>query len=95
MSKADYRLAAVLKAIWPRPQNRSKQRSSKSNLPSVADGATLPLMSKLLSLAVLLLIVWVIFRVALAVTSVALHLIWVAAVVLALFWLVGKLRGTR
>lgn len=52
-------------------------------------------MSKLLSLAVLLLIVWVIFRVALAVTSVALHLIWVAAVVLALFWLVGKLRGTR
>jgi uncharacterized BrkB/YihY/UPF0761 family membrane protein len=52
-------------------------------------------MSKLLSLAVLLLIVWVIFRVALAVTSVALHLIWVAAVILALVWLVGKLRGTR
>ncbi len=67
----------------------------KSCLLLAADGATLPPMSKLLSLAVLLLILWVVFRVALAVTGVALHLIWVVAVILALIWLVGKLRGTR
>lgn len=52
-------------------------------------------MSKLLSLAVLLLIVWVILRVALAVTGVFLHLLWVFAVVLAVIWLIGKLRGGR
>lgn len=52
-------------------------------------------MSKLLSLAVLLLIVWVVLRVALAITSVSLHLIWIAAIILAVLWLVGKLRGTK
>lgn len=52
-------------------------------------------MSKLLSLAVLLLIVWVVLRIALAITSVALNLIWVAAIVLAIFWIIGKLRGGK
>ncbi|MES2476174.1 MAG: hypothetical protein V4640_10360 [Verrucomicrobiota bacterium] len=50
-------------------------------------------MSKLLSLAVLLLIIWVILRVALAVTGVFLHILWVIAVILAILWLVGKIRG--
>lgn len=50
-------------------------------------------MSKLLILAVFLVILWVILRVALALTGVFLHLLWVAAVVLAIIWLVGKLRG--
>ena len=52
-------------------------------------------MNKLLSLAVLLLVIWVILRVALAVTGVALHLLWIIAVVLAVLWLVGKIRGTK
>ena len=52
-------------------------------------------MSKLLSLAVFLLIVWVVLRVALAVTGVFLHLLWIAAVILAVMWLIGKLRGTK
>lgn len=50
-------------------------------------------MSKLLILAVFLVILWVILRVALAITGVFLHLLWVAAIILAIFWLVGKLRG--
>ena len=52
-------------------------------------------MSKLLSLAVLLLIVWVILRVALAITGVALHLLWIVAFILAVLWLVGKIRGDK
>ena len=50
-------------------------------------------MSKLLAIALLLLVVWVILRVALAVTGLFLHVIWILAVILAVIWLVGKLRG--
>lgn len=49
-------------------------------------------MSKLLLLAVVLLIAWVILRVALAITGVFLHLIWIIALVLMVLWLVGKIR---
>ena len=52
-------------------------------------------MSKLLSLAVLLLIIWVILKVALAVTGAFLHLLWIAAIVLFVLWVVGKLRGSK
>lgn len=52
-------------------------------------------MSKLLVLAVLFLIVWLILRVALAITGVFLHLIWVIAIALVLFWLVEKIRGSK
>ena len=52
-------------------------------------------MSKLLVLAVFLLILWVILRVALAVTGVFLHLLWIFAIILAVLWLVGKLRGSK
>ncbi len=50
-------------------------------------------MSKLLSLAVFLLILWAVLRIALALTGVFLHLLWIAAIILAVMWLVGKLRG--
>lgn len=50
-------------------------------------------MSKILVLAVFLLILWVILRVALAVTGAFLHLLWIAAVILAAMWLIGKIRG--
>lgn len=50
-------------------------------------------MSKLLILAAFLVILWVVLRLALAITGVFLHLLWVAAIVLAIFWLVGKFRG--
>jgi hypothetical protein len=52
-----------------------------------------PFMSKILILAVFLVILWVILRVALAITGVFLHLLWVVAIILAIIWLVGKLRG--
>ncbi len=52
-------------------------------------------MSKLLSLAVLFLIIWVLLRVALAVTGVFLHLLWIIAVILLVLWVVGKVRGGR
>ncbi len=52
-------------------------------------------MSKLLLLAAFLLILWVVLRLALAITGVFLHLIWIAAVIIAVFWLVGKIRGKK
>ena len=52
-------------------------------------------MSKLLVLAVFLLTLWVVLRVALAITGVFLHLLWIIAIILAVFWLVGKLRGSK
>lgn len=50
-------------------------------------------MSKLLILAIFLMILWVILRIALAITGVFLHLLWIIAIILAVLWLVGKLRG--
>ncbi len=47
----------------------------------------------LILLAVVLMVIWVVARVALAVTSVALHLLWVAAIILAIVWLIGRLRS--
>ena len=47
----------------------------------------------LILLAVVLVIIWVVARVALAVTSVALHLLWVAAIILAIVWLIGRLKS--
>ena len=52
-------------------------------------------MSKLLVLAIFLMILWVILRVALAVTGVFLHLLWIIAIILAILWLLEKLRGGK
>ncbi len=48
---------------------------------------------KLLSLAIFLLILWIVLRVALALTGVFLHVIWILAVILFVIWLIGKFRG--
>jgi hypothetical protein len=50
-------------------------------------------MSQVLALAVFLMILWLVLRVALAVTGVFLHLLWIFGIILAVIWLVGKLRG--
>lgn len=50
-------------------------------------------MSKLIYIAILLVIIWVILRVALAVTGLFLNALWVIAVILAILWLIGKFRG--
>lgn len=52
-------------------------------------------MSKLLGLAVFLLVLWVILWVALKITGLFLHLLWVVAVVLFVIWLAGKIRGNK
>ena len=52
-------------------------------------------MSKLLILAVLLLIAWAVLRLALMMTGAFLHLLWIIAVILAVMWVIGKLRGTK
>lgn len=52
-------------------------------------------MSKLLGLAILLLILWIVLRLALAITGAFLHLLWIAAIILAVMWLVGKIRGKK
>jgi hypothetical protein len=52
-------------------------------------------MNAIAGLAVFLLILWLVLRVALAVTSGLLHLLWIAALVMLVLWLVGKVRGTK
>ena len=52
-------------------------------------------MSKLLSLAVLLLIAWIVLRLFLAVTGFFLHALWIVAIILFVMWLLGKLRGGK
>jgi hypothetical protein len=47
----------------------------------------------LILLAVVLMVIWVVARVALAVTSVGLHLLWIAAIILAIIWLIGRLKN--
>ncbi len=48
---------------------------------------------KLLSLAIFLLVLWLVLRLALAMTGAFLHIIWILAVILFIFWLIGKFRG--
>jgi len=50
-------------------------------------------MNSLVWFAVVLIIAWVILRVILAVTSLALHVLWVAAVVMLIVWVIRKIRG--
>jgi hypothetical protein len=50
-------------------------------------------MNALALLALVLLIAWVVLKMALAVTSVALHLLWIAALIMLAVWAFGKLRG--
>ena len=52
-------------------------------------------MNALVWLAILLLVAWLVLKLALAVTSGMLHLLWIAAVIMLIMWLVGKMRGTR
>jgi thiol:disulfide interchange protein len=48
----------------------------------------------LIGLAILLVVIWVVARVVLAVTSVALHLLWVVAIIAAIIWVIGRVRGS-
>jgi ABC-type iron transport system FetAB permease component len=41
-------------------------------------------------IAILLVIIWFVARVVLAVTSVALHLLWVLAIIAAVIWFIGR-----
>ena len=50
---------------------------------------------KLLSLAIFLLILWAVLKLALAVTGAFLHILWIVAVILFVFWLIDKLRGNK
>jgi hypothetical protein len=50
-------------------------------------------MNAIAGLALLLLIIWVVLRVALAITSGVLHLLWIAAIIMLVVWAVGRLRG--
>jgi hypothetical protein len=52
-------------------------------------------MNIIVGLAVVLLILWVVLKVALLVTSGLLHLLWIGAVVMLVIWAIGKLRGSK
>jgi hypothetical protein len=47
----------------------------------------------LIFLALVLVVIWVIARVVLAVTSVALHGLWVLAIILAILWFVNRAKA--
>jgi len=48
----------------------------------------------LLWIAVLLIVIWVIARLTLAVTSLALHILWIVAVIMIIIWLIGLISKT-
>lgn len=50
-------------------------------------------MNPLLVLAIFLALAWVVLRVALAVTGFFLHLLWIAALILIVIWLVRKVTS--
>ena len=52
-------------------------------------------MSKLLILAIFLLVLWAVLKLVLAVTGVFLHVLWIVAIILAIMWLIGKIKGNR
>jgi hypothetical protein len=51
-------------------------------------------MNSLVWLALVLLVAWLILKMALAVTSGLIHLLWIAALIMFAMWAFGKLRGT-
>jgi hypothetical protein len=49
----------------------------------------------LLGIAILLVVIWIIARVVLAVTSFAIHVLWIVAIIAAIVWLIRLVkRGT-
>jgi hypothetical protein len=52
-------------------------------------------MNSLLWLAIVIVIAWIILRLVLAVTSGLIHLLWVAAIIMLIMWVIGKVRGRR
>ena len=50
-------------------------------------------MNSLVWLAIVLAVAWIVLRLALAVTSGLLHLLWIAALVMLSLWIFNKLRG--
>jgi hypothetical protein len=44
-------------------------------------------------IAILLVVIWIIARVVLAVTSVALHLLWILAIIALIVWFVGRISN--
>ncbi len=49
----------------------------------------------LILIAVVLVVVWIVARLTLAIISVALHLLWIAAVIMAIIWLIRLVSGRR
>ena len=47
----------------------------------------------LIFLAVLLVVIWIVAKLVLAVTSVALHALWVLAIIFAIVWLVNRAKA--
>jgi Fe2+ transport system protein B len=52
-------------------------------------------MNGLIGIAIFLLIAWLVLRVAFALTGLAFHLLWIAAVVLFVLWVIGKISGAK
>ena len=50
-------------------------------------------MNSLVWLAVLFIVAWLVLKLALAVTSGLLHVLWIVAVIMFVLWLIGKVRG--
>jgi hypothetical protein len=59
--------------------------------PTLETKSTRPAKHGMLWLAIILAVVWLVLRIALAVTSAFLHLIWIAAVIFAILWLLNRL----
>lgn len=86
---------AVRSPVPERVAGKGPLLSARESFAARASLRQLHGMSKLLGLAAFLLVLWVILWVALKITGVVLHLLWIFAIVLFVIWLIGKIRGNK
>lgn len=75
------------------PEEDEDEGGGRNKPPSEGRGTNLGEMNYLIWVAIILGVLWIVLRVALAVTGGFLHLLWIAAVISLVVWLVGKMRG--
>ncbi len=55
----------------------------------------LALMSTLLGIAIFLVVLFLVLKLALGLAGIFLHLLWIIAIVMFILWVIGKIRGGK
>lgn len=92
----DYRASSNMRSYARRSCEKSNEATKESFRHHQATLQTRSLgMNALAWFALILFVVWLVLKLALAITSGLLHLVWLAAVVMLVMWLFNKVRGSK